>query len=123
MTLKETVEAFDGKKKGTSEFILLVPIFVLALLIFINLMVKYKKCGALRIRVDGNKCIVVNLKLPSITSRSTSYLDFLRETILDSNKQEFNNAVETICTRIKSLQYYIILLIITQMITNKKLLI
>lgn len=49
-------------------------------------MVKYKKCGALRIRVDGNKCIVVNLKLPSITSRSTSYLDFLRETILDSNK-------------------------------------
>ena len=89
MTLKETVEAFDGKKKGTSKFILLVPIFVLALLIFINL--------------DGNKCIVVNLKLPSITSRSTSYLDFLRETILDSNKQEFNNAVETICTRIKSL--------------------
>lgn len=66
-------------------------------------MAKYKKCGALRIRVDGNKCIVVNLKLPSITSRSTSYLDFLRETILDSNKQEFNNAVETICTRIKSL--------------------
>ena len=66
-------------------------------------MVKYKKCGALRIRIDGNKCIVVNLKLPSITSRCTSYLDFLRETILDSNKQEFNNAVETICTRIKSL--------------------
>ena len=33
-------------------------------------MVKYKKCGALRIRIDGNKCIVVNLKLPSITSRS-----------------------------------------------------
>lgn len=86
-------------------------------------MVKYKKCRALRIRIDGSKCIVVNLKLPSITSRSTSYLDFLRETILDSNKQEFNNAVETICTRIKSLQYYIILLIITQMITNKKLLI
>lgn len=86
-------------------------------------MVKYKKCGALRIRVDGNKCIVVNLKLPSITSRSTSYLGFLRETILDSNKQEFNNAIETICTRIKSLQYYIILLIITQMITNRKLLI
>ena len=70
-------------------------------------MVKYKKCGALRIRIDGNKCIVVNLKLPSITSRSTSYLDFLRETIIDSNKQEFNNAVETICTRIKSLQYYL----------------
>ena len=66
-------------------------------------MVKYKKCGALRIRVDGNKCIVINLNLPSITSRSTSYLDFLRETILDSNKQEFNNAIETICTRIKSL--------------------
>ena len=66
-------------------------------------MVKYKKCGALRIRIDGNKCIVVNLKLLSITSRSTSYLGFLRETILDSNKQEFNNAVETICTRIKSL--------------------
>ena len=66
-------------------------------------MVKYKKCGALRIRIDGNKCIVVNLKLPSITSRSTSYLGFLRETILDSNKQEFNNAVGTICTRIKSL--------------------
>lgn len=66
-------------------------------------MVKYKKCGALRIRVDDNKCIVVNLRLPSITSRSTSYLGFLRETILDSNKQEFNNAVETICTRIKSL--------------------
>lgn len=83
-------------------------------------MVKYKKCGALRIRIDGNKCIVVNLKLPSITSRSTSYLDFLRETILDSNKQEFNNAVETICTRIKSLQYYIILLIITQMIIQHK---
>ena len=37
MTLKEAVEAFDGKKKGTSKFILLVPIFVLALLIFINL--------------------------------------------------------------------------------------
>lgn len=86
-------------------------------------MVKYKKCGALRIRVEGNKCIVVNLKLPSITSRSTSYLGFLRETILDSNKQEFNNAIETICTRIKSLQYYIILLIITQMITSRKLLI
>lgn len=84
-------------------------------------MVKYKKCGALRIRIDGNKCIVVNLKLPSITSRSTSYLDFLRETILDSNKQEFNNAVETICTRIKSLQYYIILLIITQMIISIKI--
>ena len=84
-------------------------------------MVKYKKCGALRIRVDGNKCIIVNLKLPSITSRSTSYLDFLRETILDSNKQEFNNAVETICTRIKSLQYYIILLIITQMIISIKI--
>ena len=66
-------------------------------------MVKYKKCGALRIKIDGNKCIVVNLRLPSITSRSTSYLGFLRETILDSNKQEFNNAVETICTRIKSL--------------------
>ena len=33
MTLKEIVEAFDGKKKGTSKFILLVPIFV----IFINL--------------------------------------------------------------------------------------
>ena len=79
-------------------------------------MVKYKKCGTLRIRIDGNKCIVVNLKLPSITSRSTSYLGFLRETILDSNKQEFNNAVEMICTRIKFLQYYIILLIITQMI-------
>ena len=86
-------------------------------------MVKYKKCGALRIRIEGNKCIVVNLKLPSITSRSTSYLGFLRETILDSNKQEFNNAIETICTRIKSLQYYIILLIITQMITSRKLLI
>ena len=66
-------------------------------------MVKYKKCGVLRSRVDGNKCMVVHLKLPSITSRSISYLDFLRETILDSNKQEFNNAVETICTRIKSL--------------------
>lgn len=37
MTLKEAVEAFDGKKKGTSKFILLVPIFVLVLLIFINL--------------------------------------------------------------------------------------
>lgn len=73
MTLKEIVEAFDGKEKGTS--------------------------------------------------RSTSYLGFLRETILDSNKQEFNNAVETICTRIKSLQYYIILLIITQMIISRKLLI
>lgn len=84
-------------------------------------MIKYKKCGALRIRIDGNKCIVVNLKLPSITSRSTSYLDFLRETILDSNKQEFNNAVETICTRIKSLQYYIILLTITQMIISIKI--
>ena len=66
-------------------------------------MVKYKKCGALRIRIDGNKCIVVNLKLPSITSRSISYLNFLRETILNSNKQEFNNAIETICTKIKSL--------------------
>ena len=66
-------------------------------------MVKYKKCGALRIRVDGNKCIVVNLTLPSITSSSTSDLDFLRETILDSNKQVFNIAIETICTRIKSL--------------------
>lgn len=86
-------------------------------------MVKYKKCGALRLRIDGNKCIVVNLKLPSITSRSTSYLSFLRETILDSNKQEFNNAVETICTRIKSLQYYNILLIIAQMIISRELLI
>ena len=37
MTLKEAIEAFDGKEKGTSKFILLVPIFVLALLIFINL--------------------------------------------------------------------------------------
>ena len=37
MTLKETVEAFDGKKTGTSKLILLVPIFVLVLLIFINL--------------------------------------------------------------------------------------
>ena len=37
MTLKETVEAFDGKKKGTSKIILLVPIFILVLLIFINL--------------------------------------------------------------------------------------
>ena len=37
MTLKEIVEAFDGKEKGASKFILLVPIFVLALLIFINL--------------------------------------------------------------------------------------
>lgn len=27
MTLKEIVEAFDGKEKGTSKFILLVPIF------------------------------------------------------------------------------------------------
>ena len=66
-------------------------------------MVKYKKCGALRIRVHGNNSTVVNLKLPSITSRSTSYLGFLRATILDSNKQEFNNAIEIICTRIKSL--------------------
>nr|DAO29820.1 MAG TPA: hypothetical protein [Bacteriophage sp.] len=37
MTLKEVAEAFDGKKKGTNKFILLIPIFVLALLIFINL--------------------------------------------------------------------------------------
>lgn len=37
MTLKETVEAFDSKKKGASKLILLVPIFVLVLLIFINL--------------------------------------------------------------------------------------
>lgn len=37
MALKEIVEAFDGKEKETSKFILLVPIFVLALLIFINL--------------------------------------------------------------------------------------
>lgn len=37
MTLKEIVEAFDGKEKGTSKFILLVPIFILVLLIFINL--------------------------------------------------------------------------------------
>lgn len=37
MTLKEIVEAFDGKEKGTSKFILLVPVFVLVLLIFINL--------------------------------------------------------------------------------------
>ena len=37
MTLKEIVEAFDGKKKGTSKLILLIPIFVLVLLIFINL--------------------------------------------------------------------------------------
>lgn len=66
-------------------------------------MVKYKKCGALRIRIEGNKCIVVNLKIPSITSRSISYLDFLRETILDSDKQEFNNAVEEICNKIKCL--------------------
>ena len=66
-------------------------------------MVNYVMWRALRIRIEGNKCIVVNPKLPSITSRSTSYLGFLRETILDSNKQEFNNAIETICTRIKSL--------------------
>ena len=66
-------------------------------------MITYNKCGALRIRIDGNNCIVLNLILPSITSRSTSYLGFLRETILDSDKQEFNNAIETICTRIKSL--------------------
>ena len=66
-------------------------------------MIKYKKCGALRIRIDGNKCIIINLKLPSITSRSTWYLKFLRETILDSDKQEFNNAIEIICTKIKSL--------------------
>lgn len=37
MTLKEIVEAFDSKEIGTSKFILLVPIFVLVLLIFINL--------------------------------------------------------------------------------------
>lgn len=37
MTLKEIVEAFDGKKKGTNKFILLIPIFILTLLIFINL--------------------------------------------------------------------------------------
>jgi len=66
-------------------------------------MVKYKKCGALRLRIEGNKCIVVNLKIPSISSRSISYLDFLRETILDSDKQEFNNAVDTICNHIKCL--------------------
>lgn len=66
-------------------------------------MVKYKKCGALRLRIEGSKCIVVNLKIPSISSRSTSYLDFLRETILDSDKQEFNSAVDTICNYIKCL--------------------
>jgi len=66
-------------------------------------MVKYKKCGALRLRIEGNKCIVVNLKIPSISSRSISYLDFLRETILDSDKQEFNNAVDTISNYIKCL--------------------
>lgn len=37
MTLKEIVEAFDGKEKGTNKINLLVPIFVLVLLIFINL--------------------------------------------------------------------------------------
>lgn len=37
MTLKEIVEAFDGKEKGTNKFILVAPIFVLVLLIFINL--------------------------------------------------------------------------------------
>ena len=37
MTLKEIVESFDDEKKGTSKIILLAPIFVLALLIFINL--------------------------------------------------------------------------------------
>lgn len=63
-------------------------------------MIKYKKCGALRIRIDGNKCIVVNLKIPSITSRSISYLSFLRETILDSNKKEFDASVHQICNKI-----------------------
>lgn len=59
--------------------------------------IKYKKCGSLRIRIEGNKCTVINLKLPSITSRSTTYLSFLRETLLDSTKEEFNNSVKNVC--------------------------
>lgn len=65
--------------------------------------IKYKKYGSLRIRIEGNKCLIVNLKIPSISSRSTSYLDFLRGTIIDSDKQEFNNAVDIICNYIKCL--------------------
>ncbi len=68
-------------------------------------MIKYKKCGALRIRIEGSKCTVVNLKIPSITSRSISYLDFLRETILDSSEREFNEAVDNICNSIKNLKW------------------
>lgn len=35
MTLKETVEAFDGKSKGTSKLLLLVPIFVFTLILLL----------------------------------------------------------------------------------------
>ena len=68
-------------------------------------MVKYKKCGALRLRIEGSKCIVVNLKIPSISRRSTSYFDFFRETILDSDKQEFNSAVYSIWNIINKFTY------------------
>lgn len=59
--------------------------------------IKYKKCSSLRIRIEGSKCTVVNLKLLSITSRSVTYLSFLRETLLDSTKEEFNNSVKNVC--------------------------
>lgn len=35
MSLKETVESFDGKRKGTSKLILLVPIFVFTLILLL----------------------------------------------------------------------------------------
>jgi len=35
MTLKETVEAFDGKKEGTGKSLLLVPIFVFTLILLL----------------------------------------------------------------------------------------
>ena len=64
-------------------------------------MIRYKQCGGLQIKIDGNKCIVANLKIPSISSRSTSYLRFLREAIINSTPEKFNNAVDNICNIIK----------------------
>ena len=64
-------------------------------------MIKYKQCGALMLKINGSRCIVANLKIPSISSRSTSYLAFLRETITNSTREEFNKAVDDICKIIK----------------------
>jgi hypothetical protein len=64
-------------------------------------MIKYKQCGALMLKINDSRCIVANLKIPSISNRSTSYLTFLRETITNSTREEFNKAVDDICKIIK----------------------